>query len=168
MSSRNQSLYKKIIREYENNTLTKKGSSLLINGKEATTYTFKKDYFWMMGDNRHRSCKDCEDWEINKCVQCGWRNSSMGVVLLHLEVDASNLPISILFYHEIDFDLKNHKTIDVQTIFHKMEQRTLLRNTVLATISSPCLSYVFVFLCLLARCLRKIINCLIDIWFLRN
>lgn len=26
---------------------------------------------------------------------------------------------------EIDFDLKNHKTIDVQTIFHKMEQRTL-------------------------------------------
>lgn len=26
---------------------------------------------------------------------------------------------------ELDFDLKNHKTIDVQTIFHKMEQRTL-------------------------------------------
>jgi len=26
---------------------------------------------------------------------------------------------------EVDFDLKNHKTIDVQTIFHKMEQRTL-------------------------------------------
>jgi DNA polymerase-3 subunit epsilon len=25
----------------------------------------------------------------------------------------------------VDFDLKNHKTIDVQTIFHKMEQRTL-------------------------------------------
>ena len=26
---------------------------------------------------------------------------------------------------EVDFNLKNHKTIDVQTIFHKMEQRTL-------------------------------------------
>ena len=54
-------LYKKIIREYENNTLTKKASSLFINGKEATTYTFKKDYYWMMGDNRHRS-EDSRYW----------------------------------------------------------------------------------------------------------
>ena len=27
---------------------------------------------------------------------------------------------------EIDFDFKNVRTVDVQTIFHKMEQRTLL------------------------------------------
>ena len=61
LNESNLSLYKKIIRKYENNTLTKKGSSLLINGKEATTYTFKKDYFWMMGDNRHRS-EDSRYW----------------------------------------------------------------------------------------------------------
>ena len=61
LNESNLPLYKKIIREYENNTLTKKGSSLFINGKEATTYTFKKDYFWMMGDNRHRS-EDSRYW----------------------------------------------------------------------------------------------------------
>jgi signal peptidase I len=27
----------------------------VINGKEATSYTFKMDYYWMMGDNRHNS-----------------------------------------------------------------------------------------------------------------
>jgi hypothetical protein len=31
------------------------GGRILINGKEATSYTFKQDYFWLMGDNRHRS-----------------------------------------------------------------------------------------------------------------
>ncbi|MDC1081317.1 signal peptidase I [Flavobacteriaceae bacterium] len=61
LNDSNLPLYKKIIREYENNTLTKKGSSLFINGKEATTYTFKKDYYWMMGDNRHRS-EDSRYW----------------------------------------------------------------------------------------------------------
>jgi len=61
LNESNLPLYKKIIREYENNTLTKKGSSLFINGKEATTYTFKKDYYWMMGDNRHRS-EDSRYW----------------------------------------------------------------------------------------------------------
>ena len=61
LNESNLPLYKKIIREYENNTLTKKGSSLFINGKEATKYTFKKDYYWMMGDNRHRS-EDSRYW----------------------------------------------------------------------------------------------------------
>ncbi len=48
-------LYKRIIRYYENNKLEVKEDKIYINGKEADTYTFKMDYFWMMGDNRHSS-----------------------------------------------------------------------------------------------------------------
>ena len=54
-------LYKKIIREYEKNELTKEGASIFINGKETTSYTFQQDYYWMMGDNRHRS-EDSRYW----------------------------------------------------------------------------------------------------------
>ncbi|MBC5836037.1 signal peptidase I [Flavobacterium sp. F372] len=48
-------LYKIIITEYEGNTLEVKGNEIKINGKIANSYTFKQDYFWMMGDNRHCS-----------------------------------------------------------------------------------------------------------------
>ena len=54
-------LYKKIIREYEKNTVTKKGNTFYINGEETSSYTFKQDYYWMMGDNRHRS-EDSRYW----------------------------------------------------------------------------------------------------------
>ena len=54
-------LYKKIIREYEKKELTKEGPSIFINGKETTSYTFQQDYYWMMGDNRHRS-EDSRYW----------------------------------------------------------------------------------------------------------
>lgn len=48
-------LYKRIIEVYENNTLEVRDSNIYINGVLATNYTFKMDYFWMMGDNRHNS-----------------------------------------------------------------------------------------------------------------
>ncbi|MEJ2881271.1 signal peptidase I [Pedobacter sp. GR22-6] len=48
-------LYERSIRIYEGNKLEKSGTGWLINGKPATTYTFKMDYYWMMGDNRHNS-----------------------------------------------------------------------------------------------------------------
>ena len=54
-------LYKKIIRDYEKNELSKEGSKIFINGKEASSYTFEQDYYWMMGDNRHRS-EDSRYW----------------------------------------------------------------------------------------------------------
>ena len=47
--------YKTIIREYEQNDLKVTGNEIRINGQIATTYTFKQDYYWMMGDNRHNS-----------------------------------------------------------------------------------------------------------------
>ena len=47
--------YRKIINEYEGNTLEVNGDVIRINGQVATSYTFKQDYYWMMGDNRHNS-----------------------------------------------------------------------------------------------------------------
>jgi signal peptidase I len=48
-------LYERCIRTYENNKIEVKGSDIFINGKKAESYTFKMNYFWMMGDNRHDS-----------------------------------------------------------------------------------------------------------------
>ena len=48
-------LYERAIRIYEGNKLEKSGSGWLINGQPADSYTFKMDYYWMMGDNRHNS-----------------------------------------------------------------------------------------------------------------
>ncbi len=47
--------YKRIIGYYEQNDLVVKDSTIYINGEPSTTYTFKMDYYWMMGDNRHNS-----------------------------------------------------------------------------------------------------------------
>jgi signal peptidase I len=44
-----------VIEKYEGNTLEVRDKSFLINGEVATTYTFKMNYYWMMGDNRHNS-----------------------------------------------------------------------------------------------------------------
>lgn len=54
-------LYKKIIRDYEHNDVEVTGQKVLINGQEANSYTFKQDYYWMMGDNRDHS-EDSRAW----------------------------------------------------------------------------------------------------------
>ncbi len=54
-------LYKKIIREYEGNTLSVSGNEISINGQVVDSYTFKQDYYWMMGDNRDHS-EDSRAW----------------------------------------------------------------------------------------------------------
>ena len=49
-------LYERIIKVYEGNELeVKRDGTILINGEKANSYTFKMDYYWMMGDNRHNS-----------------------------------------------------------------------------------------------------------------
>lgn len=54
-------LYKKIIRDYEGNTIGVSGNQISINGQVTDSYTFKQDYYWMMGDNRDHS-EDSRSW----------------------------------------------------------------------------------------------------------
>ena len=53
--------YSRIIDVYEDNDLEVANGKILVNGNEADSYTFKMDYFWMMGDNRHNSA-DSRYW----------------------------------------------------------------------------------------------------------
>ena len=48
-------LYERIIDVYENNDLRIEGDKIFINNVPADSYTFRMDYYWMMGDNRHNS-----------------------------------------------------------------------------------------------------------------
>lgn len=54
-------LYERVITAYEGNDLQVKDSLVYINGKQVDSYTFNMDYYWMMGDNRHRSA-DSRYW----------------------------------------------------------------------------------------------------------
>ena len=59
--------YERIIEVYEgselgvDNKITQSGTQVLLNGQPITEYTFKQDYYWMMGDNRDNS-QDARMW----------------------------------------------------------------------------------------------------------
>ena len=61
LTTDNLPIYERIIRVYENNKLEVKNGQIFINDQPATSYRFKMDYYWMMGDNRHKSA-DSRYW----------------------------------------------------------------------------------------------------------
>ena len=55
LTLKNLPIYERPIRTYEGNKLEVKNGKIYINDQETTKYTFKMDYYWMQGDNRHNS-----------------------------------------------------------------------------------------------------------------
>ncbi len=61
LTLKNLVLYERIITAYEHNKLEVKDGNIYVNGQKTDEYTFKMNYYWMMGDNRHKSA-DSRYW----------------------------------------------------------------------------------------------------------
>ena len=61
LTSESLPFYEQIIKNYENNDLQIVGENIFINGEKVNSYTFKQDYFYLIGDNRHNSL-DARYW----------------------------------------------------------------------------------------------------------
>lgn len=61
LTVQNLPIYDRLIQEYEGHKVFARGNEVILDGKVVTEYTFEKDYYWMMGDNRHNSV-DSRAW----------------------------------------------------------------------------------------------------------
>ncbi|MND84591.1 Signal peptidase I [compost metagenome] len=77
-------IYKAIIERYEGNSLKTENGLIYINNKKADSYTFKMDYYFMMGDNRHNSLDSRywgfvpEDHIVGKPLFVFWSSNDRG------------------------------------------------------------------------------------------
>ena len=61
LNVQNLPIYDRLIQEYEGHNVFARGNEVVLDGKIVNSYTFEKDYYWMMGDNRHNSI-DARAW----------------------------------------------------------------------------------------------------------
>jgi signal peptidase I len=61
LTPQNIAVYTRVIAAYEGNKVEMKNGKMYINDAEASSYTFKMNYYWAMGDNRHHSA-DSRAW----------------------------------------------------------------------------------------------------------
>lgn len=61
LNVQNLPVYDRLIQEYEGHNVFARGNEVVLDGKIVNSYTFEKDYYWMMGDNRHNSI-DARAW----------------------------------------------------------------------------------------------------------
>lgn len=88
LNDQNFKFYYRAITTFEHNTLVKKGDKYYLNNQLATKYTFKMDYYWAMGDNRHNSADSRfwgyvpEDHIVGKAsfVWFSWNKDQKGIL----------------------------------------------------------------------------------------
>ncbi len=98
--------YRDVLRRYEGVSFAENGNEFFINGKKTDTYTFKQDYYWMMGDNRQNSL-DARYWGyvpfdhvVGKPVfiWMSWDGKSPRWERWFTTVGGSGKPVSYLYY----------------------------------------------------------------------